>query len=89
MRIRRNILAPAILTVGTIGSLVAGPVLALTTAAAPAASAVAVSATPNTSCYTTGKLGARATARRRFPQSAAGRLFLASPETERRQREIH
>jgi hypothetical protein len=42
MRIRRNILAPAILTIGTIGSLVAGPVLALTTTAAPAASAVAV-----------------------------------------------
>lgn len=42
MRIRRNILAPAILTVGTIGSLVAGPVLALTTSAAPAATAVAV-----------------------------------------------
>jgi hypothetical protein len=41
MRIRRNILAPAILTVGTIGSLVAGPVLALTTTAAPAATAVA------------------------------------------------
>jgi hypothetical protein len=47
MRIRRNILAPAILTVGTIGSLVAGPVLALTTAAAPASAAVAISATPN------------------------------------------
>jgi hypothetical protein len=46
MRIRRNILAPVILTVGTIGSLVAGPVLALTTTATPAASAVAVSATP-------------------------------------------
>jgi hypothetical protein len=42
MRIRRNILAPAILTIGTIGSLVAGPVLALTTAAAPAGTAVAV-----------------------------------------------
>jgi hypothetical protein len=42
MRIRRNILAPAILTIGTIGSLVAGPVLALTTTAAPTASAVAV-----------------------------------------------
>jgi hypothetical protein len=47
MRIRRNILAPAILTVGTIGSLVAGPVLALTTAATPASAAVAVSAHPN------------------------------------------
>ena len=36
MRIRRNIIAPAILAVGTIGSVVAGPVLALTSAAAPA-----------------------------------------------------
>ena len=47
MRIRRNILAPAILAVGTIGSLVAGPVLALTTSAAPVSAAVAISATPN------------------------------------------
>ena len=47
MRIRRSILAPAILTVGTVGSLVAGPILTLTTAAAPAGSAVAVSAHPN------------------------------------------
>jgi hypothetical protein len=46
MRIRRNILAPAILTIGTVGSLVAGPVLALTSAAAPASAAVAVTATP-------------------------------------------
>jgi hypothetical protein len=42
MRIRRNILAPAILTLGTVGSLVAGPVLALTATAAPATAAVAV-----------------------------------------------
>ena len=47
MRIRRTILAPAILTIGTAGALVAGPVLALTTAAAPAGTAVAVSATPD------------------------------------------
>ena len=47
MRIRRNILAPAILTIGTIGSLVAGPVLALTTTAAPVGTAVAISAVPN------------------------------------------
>jgi hypothetical protein len=47
MRIRRNIIAPAILTIGTIGSLVAGPVLALTTAAAPASAAVAVSHSPD------------------------------------------
>jgi hypothetical protein len=47
MRIRRNIIAPAILAVGTIGSLVAGPVLALTTAAAPASTAVAASHSPD------------------------------------------
>jgi lysozyme family protein len=41
MRIRRNILAPAILAIGTVGSLIAGPVLALTTTAAPATVAVA------------------------------------------------
>ena len=51
MRIRRNILAPAILTVGTIGSLVAGPVLALTTTAAPAATAVAGGVTSNVMVY--------------------------------------
>jgi hypothetical protein len=48
MRIRRNVLAPVILTLGTVGSLVAGPVLALTTTAAPATAAVAVGhVTPN------------------------------------------
>jgi hypothetical protein len=47
MRIRRTILAPAILAVGTVGALVAGPILAVTTAAAPAAAAVAVGASPN------------------------------------------
>jgi hypothetical protein len=41
MRIRRNILAPVILTIGTVGSLVAGPVLALTATATPAAAVVA------------------------------------------------
>ena len=48
MRKRRNILASAILTVGTVGSLVAGPVLALTTVAAPAS---AVAASPNVQWY--------------------------------------
>jgi len=51
MRIRRNILAPVILTIGTIGSLVAGPVLALTTAAAPAGGAVAVHLSPDMTVY--------------------------------------
>ena len=51
MRIRRKILAPVILTIGTIGSLVAGPVLALTTAAAPAGGAVAVTMNPNMTVY--------------------------------------
>ena len=47
MRVRRKILAPAILAIGTIGSLVAGPVLAVTAAAAPAGGAVAVSLHPD------------------------------------------
>ena len=48
MRIRRNILAPVIVTLGTVGSLVAGPVLALTTTAAPATAVASVGhATPN------------------------------------------
>jgi hypothetical protein len=47
MRIWRTVLAPAILTIGTACALVAGPVLALTTAAAPAGSAAAASVTPN------------------------------------------
>jgi hypothetical protein len=51
MRIRRNILAPAILTIGTIGALVSGPVLALTTTAAPAGAAVAVSVHPDMVTY--------------------------------------
>jgi hypothetical protein len=51
VRIRRNILAPAILAIGTIGSVVAGPVLALTTTAAPASSVIAISARPNAVVY--------------------------------------
>jgi hypothetical protein len=47
MRIRRTILAPAILTISTAGPLAVGPVLALTTAAAPVSVAAAVSAAPN------------------------------------------
>jgi hypothetical protein len=47
MRIWRTILAPAILAIGTTGALIAGPVLALTTVAAPAGAAVAVGVTPN------------------------------------------
>ncbi len=51
MRIRRTILAPAILAIGTAGALVAGPVLTLTATAAPAATAVAGSATPAAMVY--------------------------------------
>jgi hypothetical protein len=47
MRIRRNILAPAILTVGTIGSLLAGPAPALTITTAPAPASVSVCISPN------------------------------------------
>jgi len=48
MRIRRTLIAPAIITIGTVGSLVAGPVLTLTTAVTPATTAVASgTSTPN------------------------------------------
>jgi hypothetical protein len=47
MRFRRTILAPAILAIGTTGALLAGPVLALSTAAVPAGAAVAASASPD------------------------------------------
>ena len=51
MRMRRKFLAPTILTIGTIGSLVAGPALAVTGATAPAGGAVAVSMHPDFMIY--------------------------------------
>jgi hypothetical protein len=52
MRIRRTILSPAILAIGTTGALIAGPVLAITTAAAtPAAAVAAGSVTPDFMTY--------------------------------------
>jgi hypothetical protein len=41
MRIRRNIIAPLILTIGAVGSLVAVPAVSALTAVTPAATAVA------------------------------------------------
>ena len=41
MRIRRNIIAPVILTIGAVGSLVAVPALTALATAAPATAAVA------------------------------------------------
>ena len=52
MRIRRNIIAPVVLSVGTIGALIAGPVLAITTVATPASAAVAISAHTDMRVYT-------------------------------------
>jgi hypothetical protein len=45
MRIRRNIIAPLILTVGAVGSLVAVPVVSAMTAVTPTATAVATGTT--------------------------------------------
>jgi hypothetical protein len=47
MRIRRTILAPVILAIGTTGALVAAPVFALTATAAPAGAVAAVHPVPN------------------------------------------
>ncbi len=82
MRIRRNILAPAILTLGTVGSLVAGPVLALTTTAAPATAAVAVGHASRPWSLSTAENRTPATARRRFPESAAGRFLDAAGDSK-------
>jgi hypothetical protein len=41
MRIRRNVIAPLVLTIGAIGSLVAVPAVTAMTAVSPAAAAVA------------------------------------------------
>ena len=43
MRIRRTIIAPVILTIGAVGSLVAAPAVAAMASAAPAAATVAYS----------------------------------------------
>jgi hypothetical protein len=52
MRIRRTILAPVILALGTAGTLIASPVLVTAAAAAPAAAAVASgTATPAVMYY--------------------------------------
>jgi hypothetical protein len=50
MRIRRTILAPVILALGTAGALVTSPVLAIT-AATPASAAVASAAAPAVMAY--------------------------------------
>jgi hypothetical protein len=48
MRIRRTILAPVVLTIGTVGSLAIGPTMAILSTTAPAAVPVAASGfTPN------------------------------------------
>jgi hypothetical protein len=48
MRIRRNIIAPLIVTIGAVGSLVAVPAVSALTAVAPATTAVATgSITPD------------------------------------------
>jgi hypothetical protein len=50
MRIRRTVLAPVILTIGAIGSLVAVPAMAFATVAAPAATSVGAMS-PNAYVY--------------------------------------
>lgn len=52
MRIRRSILAPIVLTVGTVGSLAVAPTMAILSSTAPAATAVAASSpSPNIFVY--------------------------------------
>jgi hypothetical protein len=51
MRIRRTIIAPVILTIGAVGSLVTVPAVVALTSAAPAATSVALS-NPAPNAYT-------------------------------------
>jgi hypothetical protein len=51
MRIRRTVLAPVILTIGAVGSLMAVPAVAALTSVAPAATSVAGSASPDAYVY--------------------------------------
>ncbi len=51
MRTKRTIIAPALLTLGAVGSILAGPIMALTTAAAPTAAVATTS--PNAIIYHT------------------------------------
>ncbi len=52
MRIRRNIIAPLILTIGAVGSLAAVPAVTALTAVTPAAATVAYgTASPNAIVY--------------------------------------
>jgi hypothetical protein len=47
MRIRRNIIAPLVLGIGTIGALAVGPVLSAASAVAPVGVAAAAHADPD------------------------------------------
>jgi hypothetical protein len=52
MRTKRTIIAPALLTLGAVGSILAGPIMALTIAAAPSATAVTtVAMSPDATVY--------------------------------------
>jgi hypothetical protein len=51
MRIRRNIIAPLILTVGAVGSLVAVPAITVLTAVSPATATVVAAPSPNAIIY--------------------------------------
>jgi len=51
MRIRRTIIAPVILTLGAVGSLVAVPAVAALTSAAPATMVASVSVPANAYTY--------------------------------------
>ncbi len=51
MRTKRTIIAPALLTLGAFGAILAGPVMAFTTAVAPGTVAVASASTAPGNMY--------------------------------------
>ena len=71
MRIRRNIIAPLILTIGAVGSLVAVPAVTALTAVAPPPPR-RPGAPPRTLSATTGEIKRPASRPPSIPQSAAG-----------------
>ncbi len=76
MRIRRTIIAPLILTIGAIGSLVAAPAVAAMTSVAPAATRWQPAATRTS---TTRDLARPVSGPPSITQSTAGRCFALSP----------
>ena len=77
MRIRRNIIAPLILTIGAVGSLVAIPAVSALSAVTPATTVVASATVSQTASSTWGEIRNPASRPQRFPPIGCGLLAFA------------